>query len=33
MKPIKYKDINGNIVKMERTFQTHEMPHTQADIS
>lgn len=33
MGPKKFKDDNGNMVKMERSFQTHEMPHLQSDIS
>ena len=33
MIPLKIKDKNGNIVEMERSFNTHGMPHTQSDIS
>tara|TARA_A100000172_G_scaffold37459_1_gene22823 strand:- start:764 stop:2092 length:1329 start_codon:yes stop_codon:yes gene_type:complete len=33
MGPLKFKDDNGNIVDMKRTFHTHGMPHTQSDIS
>ena len=33
MGPLTIKDENGNKVKMERSFNTHGMPHTQSDIS
>ena len=33
MGPLTIKDKNGNKVKMERSFNTHGMPHTQSDIS
>ena len=31
--PVKYKDENGNMIDVERTFNTHGMDHYQSDIS
>tara|TARA_B100000524_G_C23630543_1_gene362970 strand:+ start:52 stop:1371 length:1320 start_codon:yes stop_codon:yes gene_type:complete len=33
MKPVEFLDDNKNKITLERTFQTHEMPHTESDIS